>query len=285
MKKYILNSLLAACCMLATSCGTQQRALNMDIMTFNVRLDVASDSLNSWKFRKDNAANMIHYYAPDVLGMQEVVHNQLNDLKERLPQYTAIGVGRADGKEAGEYCSLFFKTNRFELIKDGTFGLSETPEKIGVKGWDAAYERIVTWVVLKDKKTGKKFACFNTHLDNMGEIARREGAKLLLAKAKELAPGLPIVITGDFNGTQDSEPIQIITHNGMKDTRAVSPVVYGPSWSFHDFGRLKNDERDLIDYIFVNSPVQVNKYCVIKDTPENGYLSDHNPVLVNTTIK
>lgn len=285
MKRYILDFILVAFCMLTTSCGTQQKVLNADIMTFNIRLNVLSDSLNSWQYRKDNAANMIRYYAPDVLGMQEVLHNQLMDLKERLPQYTAIGVGRADGKEAGEYCSLFFKTDRFELIKEGNFGLSETPEKIGVKGWDAAYERIVTWVILKDKKTGKKFACFNTHLDNMGEIARREGAKLLLAKAKELAPGLPVIITGDFNGTSDSEPIQIITHNGMKDARVASPVVYGPSWSFHDFGRLKNDERVLIDYIFASAPVQINKYCVIKDTPEKGYLSDHNPILVNTTIK
>ncbi|MBP1593103.1 MAG: Endonuclease/Exonuclease/phosphatase family protein [Bacteroidetes bacterium] len=285
MKRYILNFILATFCVLTTSCGTQQKVLNADVMTFNIRLNVPSDSLNSWQYRKDNAANMIRYYAPDILGMQEVLYNQLIDLRERLPQYTAIGVGRTDGKEAGEYCSLFFKADRFELIKEGNFGLSETPEKIGIKGWDAAYERIVTWAILKEKKTGKKFVCFNTHLDNMGEIARREGAKLLLAKAKELAPGLPVVITGDFNGTSDSEPIQIITHNGMKDTRNESPIVYGPSWSFHDFGRLKNSERVLIDYIFVSNPVQINKYCVIKDTPEQGYLSDHNPILVNITIK
>ncbi len=285
MKIYILNFILAAFCVLTTSCGTQQKVLNADVMTFNIRLNVPSDSLNSWQYRKDNAANMIRYYAPDILGMQEVLYNQLVDLKERLPQYTAIGVGRTDGKEAGEYCSLFFKADRFKLIKEGNFGLSETPEKIGIKGWDAAYERIVTWAILKEKKTGQNFVCFNTHLDNMGEIARREGAKLLLTKAKELAPGLPVVITGDFNGTSDSEPIQIITHNGMKDTRAASPVVYGPSWSFHDFGRLKNSERVLIDYIFVSASVQINKYCVIKDTPEQGYLSDHNPVLVNIIIK
>ena len=144
MKIYILNFILAAFCVLTTSCGTQQKVLNADVMTFNIRLNVPSDSLNSWQYRKDNAANMIRYYAPDILGMQEVLYNQLVDLKERLPQYTAIGVGRTDGKEAGEYCSLFFKADRFKLIKEGNFGLSETPEKIGIKGWDAAYERIVT---------------------------------------------------------------------------------------------------------------------------------------------
>ena len=155
---------------------------------------------------------MIAYYAPDVVGMQEVVKNQLDDLKNRLPQYTALGVGRADGKEAGEYCSLFYKTDRFELIKNGNFGLSETPDTIGVKGWDAACERIVTWAILKDKTSGKKLAAFNTHFDHVGKVARRESAKLLLAKMHELAEGLPVILTGDFNGTVDSEPILSLIH-------------------------------------------------------------------------
>ncbi len=284
MRKHLIYALGAACLMLVTSCDKHKEASQLDVMTFNIRLDVASDSLNSWQYRKDNVAEMIRYYAPDILGMQEVVHNQLVDLKERLPQYTAIGVGRADGKEAGEYCSLFFKTNRFDLLKQGTFGLSETPDKIGVKGWDAACERIATWAVLRDKQTGKEFICFNTHLDHMGQIARREGAKLLLTKAQELAAGLPIIITGDFNGTPDSEPVQTLVAGGMQNSGQTSPIVYGPSWSFHDFGRLTGNQRELLDYVFVSHTFQINKYRVIKDTPEQGFLSDHNPVLVHITL-
>ena len=204
MKNVLFNSVLVAFVLLVASCGKQPEA-KVEVMSFNIRLDHVADSMNNWKYRKDNAAQMIAYYAPDIVGMQEVVKNQLNDLKERLPQYTALGVGRADGKEKGEYCSLFYKTERFELLKNGDFGLSETPDSIGKKGWDAACERIVTWAVLKDKVSGRKVAAFNTHFDHVGEVARRESAKLILEKIKQIAGELPVIITGDFNGTVDSE--------------------------------------------------------------------------------
>lgn len=285
MRKYIFSLTWILLFLLTTSCGMQKKSLVADVMTFNIRLDVSSDSLNSWQHRKDNVAGMIRYYEPDIIGMQEVLHSQLVDLTERLPRYTAVGVGRADGKMAGEYCSLFFKTDHFELLKEGNFSLSETPLKFGVKGWDAAYERMATWAVLKDKATGQKFICVNTHLDNEGKLARKEGLKLVLVKAKELGGGLPVIVMGDFNDTAESESIRIMDRNGMKNTRGTAAVVYGPSWSFHDFGRLNMAERPLIDHIYVSAPIEVNKYRVVNDTPEYGYLSDHNPVLVNITIK
>lgn len=285
MRKYIFSLTWILLFLLTTSCGMQKKSLVADVMTFNIRLDVPSDSLNSWQHRKDNVAGMIRYYEPDIIGMQEVLHSQLVDLTERLPRYTAVGVGRADGKMAGEYCSLFFKTDHFELLKEGNFSLSETPLKFGVKGWDAAYERMATWAVLKDKATGQKFICVNTHLDNEGKLARKEGLKLVLVKAKELGGGLPVIVMGDFNDTAESESIRIMDRNGMKNTQGTAAVVYGPSWSFHDFGRLNMAERPLIDHIYVSTPIDVNKYRVVNDTPEYGYLSDHNPVLVNITIK
>lgn len=121
-------------------------------MTFNIRLDAPSDSANNWKYRKENVYQMITYYHPDLLGMQEVCHNQMEDLKQGLPQYTALGVGRDDGKEAGEYCPIFFNPNRFTLLKSGNFALSEHPDSIGIKGWDASYNRITTWAILKEKE-------------------------------------------------------------------------------------------------------------------------------------
>lgn len=283
MKKMFFNSVLVAFVLLVASCGRQPEA-KIDVMSYNIRLDHVADSLNSWKYRKDNAAKMITYYAPDVVGMQEVLKNQLDDLKNRLPQYTALGVGRADGKEAGEYCSLFYKTDRFELIKNGNFGLSETPDTIGVKGWDAACERIVTWVILKDKVSGKKLAAFNTHFDHVGKVARRESAKLLLAKMHELAEGLPIILTGDFNGTVDSEPITILSGGGMKNVYSVASTVYGPAWSFHNFGRIPVENRQLIDFIFVNGQVTADKFRVIDDKPDDGYLSDHTPIIAGLTL-
>lgn len=283
MRNAFLFSVLVAFVLLVASCGRQPEA-KVDVMSFNIRLDHAGDSLNNWKFRKDNAAQMIAYYAPDIVGTQEVIKNQLDDLKSRLPQYTALGVGRADGKEQGEYCSLFYKTDRFELIKNGDFGLSETPDSIGLKGWDAACERIVTWAILKDKVSGKQLAAFNTHFDHVGEVARRESAKLILDKIKVIANGLPVIITGDFNGTIDSEPITVLTEGGMQNTYAKATTVYGPAWSFHDFGRIPVEARPLIDFIFVSGPITVDKCRVIGDKPDNGYLSDHAPILTSLTV-
>ena len=283
MKNVLFNSVLVAFVLLVASCGKQPEA-KVEVMSFNIRLDHVADSMSNWKYRKDNAAQMIAYYAPDIVGMQEVVKNQLNDLKERLPQYTALGVGRADGKEKGEYCSLFYKTERFELLKNGDFGLSETPDSIGKKGWDAACERIVTWAVLKDKVSGRKVAAFNTHFDHVGEVARRESAKLILEKIKQIAGELPVIITGDFNGTVDSEPVTILTEGGMRNACSTAKVVYGPTWSFHDFGRIPVEKRRLIDFIFVNASVEVERYRTVGDKPDNGYLSDHAPVLVTLKL-
>ena len=284
MKNMVFNSVLVAFVLLVASCSKQPEA-KVNVMSFNIRLDHVADSLNNWKYRKDVAAQMITYYAPDVVGMQEVLKNQLDDLKNRLPEYTVLGVGRADGKEKGEYCSLFYKTDRFDLVKSGNFGLSEMPDSIGIKGWDAACERIVTWAVLKDKVSGKELAAFNTHFDHIGKVARRESAVLLLAKIREIASDLPVVITGDFNGTVDSDPISVLMEGGMQNTYSASDVVYGPAWSFHDFGRIPVEERQLIDFIFVNGQVVANKFRVIADKPDNVYLSDHAPILANLTIR
>lgn len=283
MKNMFVNSVLVAFALLVASCGKQPEA-KVEVMSFNIRLDHVADSMNNWKYRKDNAAQMITYYAPDIVGMQEVVKNQLDDLKERLPQYTALGVGRADGKEKGEYCSLFYKTDRFKLLRNGDFGLSETPDSIGMKGWDAACERIVTWAVLKDKVSGREVAIFNTHFDHVGKVARHESAKLILGKIKQIAGDLPVIVTGDFNGTVDSEPVAVLTEGGMKNACAAAKVVYGSMWSFHDFGRIPVEKRRLIDFIFVNDPIEVERYRTIGDKPDNGYLSDHAPVLATLKL-
>lgn len=284
MKKLLLNSVVVVFALLAVSCGKQPEA-KLNVMTFNVRLDHAGDSLNNWKYRKDNAASMVNYYGPDIIGMQEVLKNQLDDLKNRLPQYAVLGVGRADGKEKGEYCPLFYRSDRFELVKYGNFGMSEHPDSIGIKGWDAACERITTWAILKDKVSGRQLAAFNTHFDHVGKVARRESALLILKEMEQIAGALPTVLTGDFNGTLDSEPIVLLTEGGMKNTYTDAAVTYGPAWSFHAFGKIPLDRRTLIDYILVKGPVETESCRVIGDKPDDGYLSDHAPVMSGLVLK
>jgi len=156
--------------------------VSINVMTFNIRYDNTGDGQNIWANRRDRAANAIKFYSPDLFGTQETLHNQLEDLKSRLPEYGVIGVGREDGKEKGEYSPVWYKKDRFSLQSSGYFWLSETPDVAGSKGWDGACERIATWAIFKDKYTNNAVFFINTHLDHQGVVARREGVNLLFQK-------------------------------------------------------------------------------------------------------
>jgi endonuclease/exonuclease/phosphatase family metal-dependent hydrolase len=260
---------------------------DLNIMTFNIRYDNPDDGVNNWKFRKENVIKAIRFQEIDVLGAQEVLSNQLKEMSGELQDYTAIGVGREDGKEKGEYSPILFKKDRFKLIKSGYFWLSQTPEKPS-KGWDAACERIATWVQLKDKVTGKKFFVLNTHLDHIGAIARQESVKLILKKTNELSEGLPQMILGDFNATPESSVVQGIVSPSsamvLLDSKKAAALVYGPQWSFHDFGRIPIAERPLIDYIFISKNIEVLKYAVLDESLNDLFLSDHAAVVVKVAL-
>lgn len=256
----------------------------VNVLTFNIRYDNPEDSLDNWKFRKDRVANAICFYYADIVGTQEVLHNQMEDLKQRLPGYGVIGVGREDGKEKGEYSALWYKKDRFTLLDSGYFWLSETPEIAGSRGWDGACERIATWAKLQDKVSGRKFFALNTHLDHVGVVARRESISLILDKVNKLSGGLPVIVTGDFNANPDSDVIKHVTDSKnaqhLTDSRQIAAVVYGPAWSFHDFGKIPYARRPLIDYVFVRNGLKVSRYGVLAETENNAFLSDHAPVLV-----
>lgn len=284
MKK--LFYLLAA--VLLFSCG--KKPVDINVMTFNIRLDTPADSLNNWQYRKDQAAAVVKAQNIDILGMQEVLVNQLKDLKERLPEYNSIGVGRQDGKEAGEFSPVFYKKDRFTEVESGNFWLSETPDSIGVKGWDAACERVATWAILKEKETDREFFVLNTHLDHVGQVARLESIKLLLAKSAELSKGLPIIMTGDFNANPESDVIKLMTASQNEkyliDSKAIATTKAGESSSFNNFGRIPMEERQLIDYVFVSDKlIDVLKYEVLPEKFNDVFVSDHNPVSVQLRIK
>lgn len=284
MKNIALLSLL----ILGASCTqVKQQASKAEpihVMSFNIRYDNPEDSLDNWKYRKDRAANAIRFYDADVVGTQEVLHNQLEDLKQRLPEYGVVGVGREDGKEKGEYSALWYKASRFDLLDSGNFWLSETPEVPGSRGWDGACERIASWAKLKDKTSGKEFFALNTHLDHVGVVARREGITLILDRVNQLSGGLPVIVTGDFNSEPESDVIKHVTDPAnpehLTDSRQASPIVYGPAWSFHDFGKIPYERRPLIDYVFVRNGFKVLRYGVLAETENEAFLSDHAPVLV-----
>lgn len=265
---------------------TIQTKAQVSVMSFNIRLDASVDNENRWNNRKEAVCQMLRYYQPDLLGMQEVCPNQMDDLKTSLNQtYEALGVGRDDGKHQGEHSPIFFNKQKFKLIKHGDFALSEHPNIFGQKGWDASYNRICTWAILQDKQTQQKIAYFNTHLDNDGKVARREGIKLILERIKVYASGLPTIITGDFNCTDDEEPSAVLKSYKMENARNLAPIVYGPNRTWHDYGRLPLTERTIIDHVYVSQQLKPNRYRIIGDKPDYVYLSDHNPVFVNLNYK
>lgn len=251
----------------------------LNVMTFNIRLNVASDSLNAWPYRKDKVASQILFHEVQLLGVQEALHEQMMDLKERLPRHKYAGVGRDDGKTKGEYSAIFYDTARLQLLQSATFWLSETPGVPGSKSWDAAITRIVTWCKFRDRKTKKQFFAFNTHFDHIGKVARRESAKLLKQKVQEIAGNNPVIIMGDFNARPADEPIRVLLDNNdphrFLDSKELSAAPhYGPTGTFNAFRSRETDDEP-IDYIFLKGKWKVLQHASISQTWGGRFASDH----------
>jgi len=253
---------------------------NLKVMSFNIRLNLDSDKENSWTNRKQDAIDLLNYYQPDYFGVQEALPEQMKDIKNGMQNYEYVGVGRDDGKEKGEFSALFYDKEKLQVLKSGTFWLSETPEKPS-KGWDAAYNRICTYAFFKDKKSKKEFLAMNIHFDHVGNVARVKSADLILKKAKEMNPkNLPVILSGDFNLTEETEPVQILSRN-LDDTFYKSETKhYGPVGTFTGFN-INEIPQNRIDYIFVKG-FTIKSHRHINDRRENLlYPSDHFPVLVD----
>jgi endonuclease/exonuclease/phosphatase family metal-dependent hydrolase len=254
-------------------------------MTYNIRLDVAVDGENDWTHRKDFFYSQMQFYEPDILGVQEAKPNQVADMVAALSKYSNVGTGR-DGEGKGEYSAIFYKKDRFKVVSTNTFWLSETPDKIS-KGWDAAFNRVCTYALFKEIKTGKTFWVFNTHLDHMGELARTNGILLILSKIAALnTKNYPVIFMGDFNSEPSTDRI-IALKKVMNDSREISEEKpFGPSGTFNGF---KHNEPVtlLIDYIFIskNNKFRVKKYAVLSDSKDLKYPSDHLPVYIEISYK
>lgn len=255
--------------------------------TFNIRYDNPADQSNNWQFRKDTVTRFIQAQDMDIVGMQEVLHNQLEDLLQRLPGYKSIGVGRDDGKTKGEYAPILYKEDRFEVLDSNTFWLSQYPDSIGFIGWDGACTRIATWAKMKDKQSGKIFMAVNTHFDHVGVTARQEGALLIIRKIKEIVGDRPAVLTGDFNVNDQSEAYRTITSNAfvLKDAAKIAGKQTGVDYTFHNFGQIPSEQCEKIDFIFVTPQIKVLDSFIPKEAaPGSKFLSDHNPQIVHLIL-
>ena len=248
--------------------------------TFNIRLQNDGDERAGvgWSVRRDRVAEYIRKNHIDIVGMQEVLHPQLEDLLARLPEYDYVGVGRTDGATKGEYSPVFFLKEKFEVLEKGNFWLSETPDVPGSVGWNAALERIASYAKLRDKQTGKVFMAVNTHFDHVGVTARRESAKLIMRKIQEIVGNRPAVVTGDFNVTEDDEAYKTMTTNTFKmnDAYHMTPNHTGTTYTWHQFCQIPPLKCEKIDFIFITPTIRVNHSHIEVPNP-NHMLSDHNP--------
>ena len=274
MKRTIVLLLV---CLSVISVANAQKNQPINVMSYNIRLNTNSDGVNAWPNRKDNVKALVKFYDTDILCVQEALPEQFDALSENT-DFDVVGVGRDDGKRKGEFSAIYFNKNRFIKKDGGTFWLSLTPD-VPSKGWDAALNRICSWVRLYDKLNKKEFLVFNTHYDHVGVQARIESAKLIKQKIQEIAPKLPVVFTGDLNVTPETEAIATIK-SFLTDTKEISiEAPYGPTGTFNAF-KWDSPLKDKIDYIFVNKAFKVQKFAVLSDSKDQRYYSDHLPVFV-----
>ena len=277
MKKIIFQ-VLAVFSLLV--CGKSAALETFNLATFNIRCPV-DRTPNTWDERKARCLAVIQQNKFDIFGVQEAYRKQLDDLLGS--EFAFVGGGRADFKNKGEFSAIIYRKTRFELIDGGTFGLSEKPQTPGVKSWKSACPRIVTWGIFLDKKTGKKFIYYNTHLDHKSELARVNGIKLIVEHSRKNIVGIPIVLTGDFNAKPDSETYKI-AKTLLKDAAEVTRTPHsGPMQTYHAYGRSKRNVP--IDYIFVSEGIQVLSHKTDDTKFPEGFPSDHFPVVATLRIR
>ncbi|MBN2176005.1 MAG: endonuclease/exonuclease/phosphatase family protein [Bacteroidales bacterium] len=256
-------------------------------MSYNIWFDNPENTENPWSERKNGIKETINQLKPEIFCVQEALDHQVKFLE--FGEYKHFGVGRDDGKNAGEFSAILFDTIRFGFKNGGNFWLSETPDIAGSKGWDAECVRIATWIHLLDSKTGKLFFVFNTHFDHMGETARLESAGLIKQKIAEIAGDQPVILTGDFNCQRGSDPYQVITDEDfskpLSDTRYVSDNLSSePDYSFVG-SEFKGSKGNIIDHIFVSQDIKVFKALIYENCQNGKCPSDHLPVVSEIIIE
>ncbi|MDZ7720290.1 MAG: endonuclease/exonuclease/phosphatase family protein [Balneolaceae bacterium] len=261
----------------------QETPHSIRVMSFNLRLDTPTDSSDAWPHRKEMVARTMRFHKADFVGIQEGLPHQLEQLDEMLPYFNRIGVGRNTPDDPGEYSAIYYKKDRFELIENDTFWLSETPNEVASVGWDAALPRIVTWGEFRDRDTGNNFFVFNTHFDHRGKKARRESAALIVDKIYEIAGNQPVVLTGDFNTTENDPPYNVLTGSEDGQSTDLEDGFYhaqhghhGPTSTWNGFEEILPDRR--IDFIFTNSGFDVLNHAILADQYDGRFPSDHLPV-------
>lgn len=254
------------------------------IMSANIRYRTMLDLHNNWPNRRDLFVATVKRFDPDLLATQECLASQQRDLRRALPEYEAVAAGRNNGRDAGEMCAVFYKRDRFRKLDAGHFWLSDTPDRAGSRDWGAWFPRIVTWVKLEPRdRSGQAFHLFNTHFSVFSRTARHNSATLLRRRISRIAGDTPVIVTGDFNTTEDSDAYRILTDgHASNDTplvdtyRHVRPQRSDAENTIHNFRGSTRGKR--IDWILASSPFDTIDAAIDRTHVNGRYPSDHFPV-------
>ena len=257
------------------------------VLQFNIRYLNSNDGKNVWGNRRQAVMTFVHDNEADVFGLQEAVHTQVLHFQASMPEYELVGEGR-DGGLGGEWCPIFYLKDKYELMKSGTFWLSDTPEVKGSNTWGAACRRIMTWVILKNKETGEQFLYANTHFDHVSTSAQEKSAHLVKQRLKKYAQWLPIIVTGDFNCTPSSKPYAMMLSEEesfpMLEAWQHARSKQGNEGTFHSFGKIEVSQRSRIDFIFLTPDLRSLRCITDDETSHPCLLSDHVPVYADIEL-
>jgi endonuclease/exonuclease/phosphatase family metal-dependent hydrolase len=250
--------------------------LDLTVLSFNIRYDNPGDGEDRWAKRREQAVTVIRDHAPDVVGLQEALKGQLDDLGKALEGYGRIGVGRDDGKERGEYSAILYRMDRLEVVEDGTFWLSGTPETPGSASWGNRVVRVCTWARFREKQSGAVFYLFNTHLDHQNQPSREKSAALICERiASRAGMAEPVIVTGDFNAGEKNAAVLAMVgpETGLVDSFRVAHPDETQVGTFNGFGKSVGTEK--IDYVFVPKMATVRGAGIDRRSKDGRYPSDH----------
>lgn len=260
----------------------------LGVMTFNIRTANTNDGDNAWLQRRDLVADTIERFAPDIAGLQEVIHEQIEYLAASLPDYRWLGVDRGlnGGEGLSEYTPIFYRHAELSPIESGTFWLSATPDGPTGTGWRRRVSRIVTWARFYHRGSGRLVFVFNTHLTLRRGPRQVESVRMITARVAALPPGSAVIVTGDFNAVAEaSDTWRAATGEGLRDAWIVADERRGPPRTSSDFLPPAEANEGRIDWILVGGPLGVRSVETILHNAAGRYPSDHYPVIARVEIR
>lgn len=287
VRSLVLAATAAAVLSIAGACGSS-KVRHIDythpdgtirLISYNIRQSgmAEKDGPDAWDKRKDATLNMIEREVPSVFGLQEALPDQIAYIDKAFPQYKHVGVGRDDGKEGGEVMAIYWFDEAFELEDHGTYWLSETPQEVS-RGWDAACNRTLTWVKLKEKSTGRSFFYFNTHLDHLGEIARAESVKLIVKIISDIVPaGESVLVSGDLNADISNPIFAPFKDFGFIPARDAAPATSHVG-TFNAFGSAPSGI--ILNHILIRNAKPLS-FRTLTENYGAAYISDHYPIALD----